>query len=1208
VGKFVHLHLHTDFSLLDGLGKIDAYMKRAQQFGMGAVALTDHGALYGAINFYQAATQAGIKPIVGVESYVAPRGMRSKAGKEDAENYHLVLLARNETGYKNLIKLVSLAHTEGFYYKPRIDRDLLREHADGLICLSACLAAEVPRLLVAENYEGARERAREYLSIFGEGNYYLELQHHPTIPEQALVNRGVIELGKDLGIPLVCTADVHYVDQADMAIQDVLICIQTGKTLDDPKRLKMTSDSNYFRSPEEMAELFAHVPEAVANTGLIAERCELQIKTGSWVLPHYPVPAGQTAEQHLREMAEAGLARRLVASRQHALAMAEAARERGETDGVVAAAADVTPAVPTADDIPPEYRERLDYELDIINQKGYPTYFLIVQDFANWSRQQGIAITTRGSAAGSLVSYALNITSVDPLVYGLPFERFLNPFRPSPPDIDMDFEDSRREEVIEYVTRKYGEDRVAQIITFGTMEAKMAVRDVGRVMGLSYGEVDRVAKLIPNFTGLDKALESVPELRKLQDSDPQVAKLLDTARRLEGVTRNAGTHAAGVIITEQPLTEYAPVQKDTAGGDKLLIQFDMRNAETIGLMKMDFLGLANLSVLGRAVKILKEYRDLDIVPEVLPLDDPRTYALLSTGETTGLFQVESGGMRTYLKQLKPTTILDIAAMIALYRPGPMPMIPAYIERKHDPSKVEYLDPSLESILKESFGVLVYQDDILLISIEIAGYDWEAADKFRKAVGKKDAVLLAEQQEKFVKGCQQHGGLSKQKAQELWDWMLPFARYGFNKSHAAAYAQITYQTAYLKANYPVEYMAAFLSVAMGDTDKVVKGVLEAKRMGIPLLPPSLNRSRSDFSIERTARDDGAECDGIRFGLAAVKNVGQGAIDAIIATRAAQSEGRFTSLDHLCRQVDSKVLNKRVLESLIKAGALDEFGHRAQLLEGLERALGAGQQAQRAREAGQISLFGLLGGTEPEAVGGGALPDVEEAPRKMLLAWEKEMTGLYLSEHPLSLVQTGPGITLLGEITTEQAGQKATIVAMISGVRRIITKKNTTMGVMVVEDLSGTLELVAFPECFEQHADLWQVDAIIRAVVKVDLRNDQVQLVCESAESFVQREAADGLDGPGGAANRPTLHLTLTPTGEFWRDVEQLTQVDGLLRHFEGDDPVVLHLDLPGGAVLLRAGRGVESSGEVERALAEALGPGAVHIEQPAVEDVYALTAD
>lgn len=1197
MSNFVHLHLHTDFSLLDGLGKIDAYMQRANEFGMQSVALTDHGALYGAINFYEAAKKAGIKPIIGTEAYVAPRGMRNKSGKADAENYHLVLLAKNEKGYQNLIRLVSLAHTEGFYYRPRIDHDTLREYADGLVCLSACLAAEVPRALVAENYEEARRIAMLYRDIFGEENYFLELQHHPTIPEQKVVNEGIVELGKELGLPLVCTADVHYLNREDMAIQDVLICVQTGKTLDDPKRLKMTSDSNFFRSPSEMAELFAHVPEAVSNTAQVAAMCELKIKTGTWILPHFPVPQEKTTEQHLREKVLEGLRKKMA-------------------DGLLGIGIDGSlPPFhnPGSTELPPQYLERVDYELDIINKKGYPAYFLIVQDFANWARSRGIVITTRGSAAGSLVSYGLGIVSVDPLVYNLPFERFLNPFRPSPPDIDMDFEDSRREEVIQYVGRKYGEDKVAQIITFGAMEAKAAIRDVGRVMGMSYGDVDRISKLIPAMTGLDRALETVPELRKLQENDPAIGKLIDTARRLEGVTRNAGTHAAGVIITEQPVMTYAPVQKDIGGGDKLLIQYDMRNAETIGLMKMDFLGLANLSVLGRAVKMLKEYRGLDIEPERLPLTDEKAYALLSSGETTGLFQVESGGMRKYLKDLKPSTILDIAAMIALYRPGPMPFIPLYIERKHDPSKVEYLDPSLEPILKDSFGVLVYQDDILFIAIQIAGYDWEKADKLRKAVGKKDLEVLKAEEEKFVKGCQSHGGLSKQVAQEIWEWMLPFARYGFNKSHAAAYAQITYQTAYLKANYPAEYMAAFLSTAMGDTDKVVKGVLEVKRMQVSgepvaILPPSLNRSQRDFSIEPVVGEDGVERQGIRFGLAAVKNVGVAAIDAIIAARAQQPERRFASLADLCAAVDSKTLNKRLLESLIKAGALDEFGSRAGVFDLLDSAMTAGQQAQRARESGQASLFGLFDAPIAVAVAPKATAKKreEDLPRKTILAWEKEVTGLYFSEHPLSLVQIGDGVTPLGEITTEQEGKTVTVVAMIANVRRIITKKSTTMGIIALEDMSGTVELVAFPECFERHSGIWVEDAIIQVRAKVELRHDAVQLICETAEHFVQIERADDLD------LLPTLHLTLTPSGEHWRDIEQLNNVRETLRTFDGDEPVVLHVVDGLGVRSFRAdGWGVSYCPDLEKSIVALLGPAAIRQEvpEPVVEDVYeVLTAD
>jgi DNA polymerase-3 subunit alpha len=1198
--NFVHLHLHTDFSLLDGLGKIDNYMKRAREFGMGSVALTDHGALYGAINFYEAAHKAGVKPIIGVEAYVAPNGMRLKRSKaDDAQNYHLVLLAKNAVGYQNLIKLVSLAHTQGFYYKPRIDHEILREYSEGLVGLSACLAAEVPRALIAENYDEAKRVASVYRDIFGEGNYFLELQHHPTIPEQAIVNQGIIELSNDLSLPLVCTADVHYVNQDDMAIQDVLICVQTGKTMDDPKRLKMTSDTNFFRPPSEMADLFAHVPEAVSNTGLIADMCELEIKTGSWILPHFPVPKEKTTEEHLRDKVIEGLQKR-------------------KYEGMLGIGIDGTPPgfhAPGTTDLPQDYLDRVDYEMGIIVAKGYPAYFLIVQDFANWARSQGIVITTRGSAAGSLVSYGLGIVAVDPLVYKLPFERFLNPFRPSPPDIDMDFEDSRREEVIEYVTRKYGEDKVAQIITFGTMESKAAIRDVGRVMGMSYGEVDRISKLIPSTvpsTSLTRALELVPDLRKLHESDPQIAKLIDTARRLEGVTRNAGTHAAGVIITEQPVMTYAPVQKDTGGGEKLLIQYDMRNAETIGLMKMDFLGLANLSVLGRAVKMLKEYRGLDIDPEKLPLTDPKAYELLASGETTGLFQVESGGMRRYLKELKPSTILDVAAMIALYRPGPMENIPLYISRKHDPSKVEFLHPSLEPILNESFGVLVYQDDILFISIQIAGYDWEKADKLRKAVGKKDLEVLKAEEEKFVKGCQSHGGLSKADAQAIWEWMLPFARYGFNKSHAAAYAQITYQTAYLKANYPAEYMAAFLSTAMGDGDKVVKGVVEVKRMGasgvpITILPPNLSRSQRDFSIETVVTEGGQEIQGVRFGLAAVKNVGVAAIDAIIAARASQPEQTYPTLDALCAAVDTKLLNKRVVESLIKAGALDDLGGRGELLDQLDGAMTAGQKAQEAKRRGQADLFGMfeLAAPAPISTKPRAREGAEELPRKTILAWEKEVTGLYFSEHPLSLVEVGDGVTALGDLSPEHEGKKVTVVAMVNSVRRVITKKSTTMGIVMLEDMSGATEMVAFPDCFEKHSSFFVEDEIVRIVAKVELRHDTIQLVCETAEVFVQIERGDP------RKKLPTLHLTLTPRGDYWRDIGLLNELRDTLKTFDGDEPVMLHITGAAGSRAFRAeGWGVSYCADLEKGLVSLLGPNAIHQEFPKpVEDIYeAMSAD
>ncbi|MDQ3855411.1 MAG: DNA polymerase III subunit alpha, partial [Chloroflexota bacterium] len=739
--SFVHLHLHSDYSLLDGMGKIKDYIGLAQSYGMDALALTDHGVMYGAIELYTSARKAGIKPIIGCEMYVAPRSMRDRAGRIDADSAHLLVLARDYQGYQNLMKLVSLAHLEGYYYKPRIDHDLLAQHSGGLIITSSCIGGEVPQLLLQGRDQEARERADLYRSIVGAENYFIEIQDHP-FEEQQVANRKLIELARDLRIPLVATCDTHYPRREDAEIQDILLCVQTGKMVGDANRMRMASATNYLRPPEEMERAFAEVPEALSNTLHIASMCDVELPIGEWILPRYDVPEDYTPATYLRKLCEDGL------------------RRRYET-------------------VAPQVQERLDYELNIIETKGYSTYMLIVQDFVNWAREQGIAVTSRGSAAGSLVSYLVNITSADPLEYRLPFERFLTVHRPSPPDIDMDFEDSRREEVIEYVTRKYGEDRVAQIITFGTMEARAAVRDVGRVLGISYSDCDAVAKMIQQGSSIAESLESASALREWHDRDPEIRRLLDVASKLEGVTRHASTHAAGVIISREPIMNYTPVQKE-ASGNKPLVQYDMRMCEEIGLLKMDFLGLANLSVLGRAVKTIRQTTGREIDLDTLPLDDVRTYELLSSGETTGVFQLESGGMRRYIKELRPTEIRDVAAMISLYRPGPMDMIPHYIRRKHGQEPVEYLVPQLESLLRDSYGVLVYQDDILLISIEIAGYTWEEADKLRKAVGKKIKAELEAQRDKFIKGCQSHGGLAREKAQELWDWLLPFARYGFNK--------------------------------------------------------------------------------------------------------------------------------------------------------------------------------------------------------------------------------------------------------------------------------------------------------------------------------------------------------------------------------------------------------------------------------------------
>ncbi|MDP9383031.1 MAG: DNA polymerase III subunit alpha [Chloroflexota bacterium] len=1137
--EFVHLHLHSDYSLLDGLGKIKNYVSMAKEYGMPALALSDHGVLYGAFDMYSIAKKQGIKPIIGCEMYVAARTMHDKQGKLDSEYYHLLVLARDYEGYQNLLKLVSLAHMEGYYYKPRIDHDTLARHSKGLIVTSACLGGEVSQLLLRGHDKEARERADKYRSIVGRENYFIEVQDHP-MEEQQVANRKLIELASDLEIPLVATCDVHYPRKEDAEIHDVLLCVQTGRMVSDENRMRMSADSFYLRSPQEMERSFGELPEALSNTLAIAEMCDISIPTGKWILPHYDVPEGHTPETYLRELCEQGLSRRY------------------ET-------------------VTPKIRERLEYELDIIEKKGYPTYMLIVQDFVNWARQQEIAVTSRGSAAGSLVSYLINITSADPLEYDLPFERFLTVHRPSPPDIDMDFEDSRREEVIQYVTRKYGQDKVAQIITFGTMEARAAVRDVGRVLGLSYGDCDAVAKMIQQGSSLADTLDSSSALREWRDRDPQIRRLLDYAARLEGVTRHASTHAAGVIISREPLMNYAPVQKE-ASGNKPLIQYNMTAAESIGLLKMDFLGLANLSILGRAVKTIKQTTGQDINLDMLPLDDATTYELLSSGETTGVFQLESAGMRRYIKDLKPTNIRDIAAMISLYRPGPMDMIPTYIERKHDTSKVSYLVPQLESILKNSFGVLVYQDDILQLSIEVAGYTWEEADKLRKAVGKKIKEELDAQREKFVKGCQAHGGLSAAKANELWEWMEPFARYGFGKAHAAAYALVAYQTAYLKANYTSEYMSAFLTVAVGNAEKIVAGISECKRMGIDVLPPDINRSEEGFALEPGEHGEGKPVP-IRFGLGAIKNVGSGLIQAILNARGKLPEKQFKSLDHLCQQVDGRLVNKRVLESLIKAGAMDALGTRAQLLAVLDDAMAIGQRAQKASGAGQMSLFGSSAAhSEDVYVPSVILPAVPDTPREEQLSWEKEMLGLYITEHPLTAALAGnrsERVSLMAEVGKELVGQSVQVIGMLTGTRVLTTKKKQSMLVGKLEDLTGSIDLVAFPESYEKHRELLRDDAILEIAGKLDERNDNLQLILDSAQPYRtqeedQAEGAEGGPPPEEAEQREDwapdvdtpqeLRVLLPVSGDLDADVELMHGLYRLLKRYPGPDRVTLQLSV------------------------------------------------
>jgi DNA polymerase-3 subunit alpha len=1044
---FTHLHVHTEFSLLDGLGRVDDLVSEASALGFDSLAITDHGALYGVVPFYQAATQRGIKPIIGIETYVARRSMRDREGKADAQPYHLVLLAKNWTGYQNLCRLVTGAHLDGYYYKPRIDHEFLSQHAEGLIGMSACLGGEIPKALEVDDWEGARRLAGTYSDIFGPGNFYLEMQNH-GIPLQQRVNGQLRRLAAETGLPLVASNDLHYVRRSQAEAHDVLLCIGTASTLDTPNRMRFESEEFYLKSAAEMEAAFPDVPEALANTRRIAEMIDLQLPFGHLRLPDFPVPDGYTVETWLRAECERGLVERYP-------------------------------------EVTPEIRDRLNYELDVICRMGYAAYFLIVADFTRFAREQGIATTCRGSAPGSIVTHTLGITPVDPIQYDLPFERFLNPDRVTMPDIDMDFEDARRDEVINYVTRKYGADRVAQIITFGTMLARAAIRDVGRVLGMSYGDVDRIAKAVPNQLGikLEEAIEQAPELRSMYEGDPQVHRLIDLARQVEGVSRNVSTHAAGVVISREPLTEIMPLQKAT-NSEALMTQYEMHGVDALGLLKFDFLGLSNLTILRHAVDMIREHRGVEIDLDRIPLDDARTFELLASGETTGVFQLESAGMRRYIRELRPTSVHDLAAMVALYRPGPMENIPAYIRRKHGEEPITYLHPLLEPYLSKTYGIFVYQEDIMAAAKALAGFSGPEADTLGYAIRKKKHDVLQQMMAKFVPQAAERG-VKPDVIDAVFAAFQPFARYGFNKAHATTYGLVAYQTAYLKANYTVDYMASVLTAFRDNTDKVAAAVAECRRLGIEVRPPDVHRSQLDFTVEG---------DGIRFGLLAVKNVGQGAIESIIAAR--EADGDFRSLTDLCRRVDLRLVNKRVLESLIKVGALGRFGHPAQLLLALDDAMAAAQAEQRERSSGQTSLFG--GEIEPDALER-ALPAASEVPPRERLHWEKELIGLYLSDHPLAAIvqQLDRYVTAYsGDLGEEMDQQRVVVGGVVTAVRRVITKSKATMGVATLEDLQGTVEVIVFPKIFEATGATWQPDVIVLVAGRVDHKGDGAVILADS----------------------------------------------------------------------------------------------------------------
>ncbi len=1069
---FVHLHVHSEFSLLDGLSRSRALTQRAAELGMSALAVTDHGAMYGAIEFYQAATAVGIKPIIGIEQYVAPRRMTDKEGKVDAEYFHMLLLAKNEVGYRNLLALTTAAHLDGYYYKPRIDKELLSRHAEGLIGTSACLGGEVLQWLAKGEEKRARQAADEYRSILGDGNFFIEVQDH-GLPEQQRLHPQLVELARDLKLPLLAANDSHYTVPEQHEAHDLLLCIGTGSNLDTPGRMRFETNEFYLKSPQQMRALFGgELPEAMDNTLRVADMVDLKLSFDELRLPHFPVPDGETAGSWLRKECERGLQDRY----------------------------------PRVTD---EIQHRLDYELGIIDRMGYSAYFLIVADFTRFAKEQGIMTTCRGSAPGSLVTYSLGITPVDPLQYGLPFERFLNPDRVTMPDIDIDFQDSRRDEVIEYVTRKYGDDRVAQIITFGTLGAKAAIRDSGRAMSLTYAEADRVAKAVPNELNisLDRAVETSPQLRELMAGDDRVDKLIGIAKQLEGVARHASTHAAGIVISREPLTEIMPLQRAT-DGRTTMTQYEMHACEALGLLKFDFLGLINLTILADAVDLIQTHRGVAIDVDKLPLDDAKTFELLSTGETTGVFQLESSGMRRYVKELKPTEVRDLAAMVALFRPGPMANIPSYIRRKHGEEPVTYLHPSLEPALRDTYGIFVYQEDIMTAAIAMANYTGPEADNLCYAIRKKKEAVLREHEAKFKAGAKQKG-VSAAIVDQVFAAFEPFARYGFNKAHATCYGLIAYQTAYLKANYPVEFMTAVLNGFRERAEKVAAVVAECRRLGIEVRPPDVQKSHALFTVETDA--DGTSA--IRFGLVAIKNVGEGAIDAIVAAREGRSEvsddaGPFASLDDLCRRVDLHTVNKRVLESLVKGGAMRDLGSLGSLLARLDNALEAGLRHQRDVAAGQGTLFDLFAMPmeAPPVIGPPPVdgePAEDEVPRRERLRWEKELLGLYLSEHPLGEIESvlPEYVTAYtGDLAEESDQSKVTLGGIIQTSRRIITRAGSTMLVATLEDLTGSTEVVVFPKVYADTAMAWANDAVVLVTGRVDHRDEGSQILCEAVHAW------------------------------------------------------------------------------------------------------------
>ena len=1210
---FTHLHVHTEYSMLDGISRIPNLVERTKELGMDALAITDHGTFYGVVDFYSACKEAGIKPIIGCEVYVAHNSRFDKNPSERSPN-HLVLLARDNTGYRNLMQLVTKAHVDGFHYRPRIDKGLLEEFGSGLIALSACPSAEVPRLIADGNQAEAAKAIGWYKELFGDG-YFLEIQRHEHVPQLPQINEGLVALGRDLNIPLVVTNDAHYVSQSDSGLQDIYICIQTSTTTQDEKRLRMEDDSYFIKSPQEMAQLFPEFPEALENTQLVADMCNVELDFDQTHLPKYPTPDGVNADEYLTKLCEEGFRRRY----------------------------------PNADRAA---EERLRYELDVIRHTLFANYFLVVWDIIDFVRRNNILYGVRGSAAASVALYCLGITEVDPLEYRLVFERFLNLERKEMPDIDLDFQDDRRDEVLHYVIGRYGSDRVAQIITFGTLGAKAALRDVGRALGMGYGDVDRIARMVPfKARTLDDALRVSPELQKAYSDEPNVHNLVDQAQGLEGIVHHVSTHAAGVLIADEPLTETVPLQRPSRGDESspvLMTQFSMDPVAHLGLLKMDFLGLTNLTILDRAVKLVKESRGVEIDLQTLALDDQATFELLSSGYTTDLFQLESAGMQRYIKELKPSSINDIAAMIALYRPGPMENIDAFIDAKHGRSPVTYPHSSLKELLDETYGIIVYQDQVLLILQQFAGYSLGAADIVRKAMGKKIASLMAQERDNFVAGAREKG-FEKELAVEIFDLIEPFAGYAFNKAHSVSYALISYWTGYFKAHYPVEYMAAVLNSRMDNTEKAVSSMNECFRLGIPVLAPDINRSGEFFTIDEYQNNSGEQLNGrptagagsgLRIGLAAIKTVGEGAVRPLVEER--NENGPYRSIDDFCGRAGASGLNRRTLESLAKAGAFDALAPRGAVLDALDTILATAQREAQSRNSGQTSMFGGASQGTGDQLPGISL-GLNDVSLEQKAAWARELLGVPLSHNPLmalSGLDSAGAINSADQLSEELQGQPLHVLGYISTVTERSTREGKRFLIIGLELLGGPLEVMVWPDTLQRTSEIWQEGRLVRIAGKIRARGDQISLICDDAEEYSADKPTGlstqiatsngGTNGNGngkqknhknnGAGSPPNavamtdngdsnkfesaklestrmVSLGVTESDDPTHDAMLLREVSGVILEYRGQDRVNLNIKTGGKRVLMDLA--VVSTGYCEslhQRLEALLGPDSVGVHQ------------